>query len=252
MLRLTAVIAAALVASTPAAASARAQPETASAAPARSADNVELDSSRKPTEVLKFLGLKPGMHVLDLFGGNRYWAEIMAPVVGASGHDTVWEPAQGLSDKDKAGFAAFAATHPNASLIVSPMEAPDLPASSFDLAILNLNYHDLYVDHSSRGEPLIEPREWVKRLYAAMKPGGVVGVIDHIASASDDTRAMAGSLHRIDPDVVKADFESAGFVLDGTSDVLRNPADDHSLKVFDPALRGKTDRFLFRFVKPAK
>jgi predicted methyltransferase len=63
---------------------------------------------------------------------------------------------------------------------------------------------------------------------------------------------MAGSLHRIDPDVVKADFESAGFVLDGTSDVLRNPADDHSLKVFDPAIRGKTDRFLFRFVKPAK
>ncbi len=78
------------------------------ASPDRNADNVKLDEGRKPAQVLQFLGLKPGMHVLDLFGGNAYWAEIMAPVVGPKGHDTVWEPTQFYSDKTKASFEAFA------------------------------------------------------------------------------------------------------------------------------------------------
>jgi predicted methyltransferase len=224
---------------------------TAEASPTRSAENVELDSSRKPAEVLAFLGLKPGMHVLDLFGANRYWAELMAPAVGVSGHDTVWEAAQWLSDEDRKAFEAYAAKQGNVSLISSPLQTPDFPVDSFDIAILNLNYHDLYADFSKRGIPRIEPADWAKTLYSAMKPGGVVGVIDHVANPGN-TRETASTLHRIDPDTVKADFEKAGFVLEGTSDVLRNPADDHSLKVFDPAIRGKTDRFLFRFVKPAK
>ena len=62
------------------------------AAPGRSADNVKLDESRKPAEVLRFFGLKPGMHALDLFGGNRYWSEIIAPAVGPKGSVLVWEP----------------------------------------------------------------------------------------------------------------------------------------------------------------
>ena len=83
-----------------------------------------------------------------------------------------------------------------------------------------------------------------------MKPGAVVGIIDHAASPGGDTRATVEKLHRIDPAVVRADFERAGFVLEGTSDMLRNPADERTLNVFDPQIRGKTDRFVFKFRKP--
>ncbi len=83
-----------------------------------------------------------------------------------------------------------------------------------------------------------------------MKPGGTVGVVDHVANPNSDTRATVEKLHRIDPEVIKADFRRAGFVLAGSSDMLRNPADDHSLLVFDPKIRGKTDRAVFKFKKP--
>lgn len=248
--RIIAVSVALLVAAGPAMA-APGTPTIASAVAAsdRSADNVKLDAGRKPAEVLTFLGLKPGMHVLDLFGGNAYWAEIMAPVVGPKGHDTVWEPTQFYNDKTKASFAAFAAKHPNVSIIDSPLGAPNLPKNSADLVIFNENYHDLYVDHSKRGIADIEPRQWLKALYGAVKPGGVVGVIDHVANPGD-TRATANALHRIDPNTLKSDFESAGFVFAGSSDILRNKADDHTLKVFDPKVRGMTDRVVLKFRKP--
>jgi predicted methyltransferase len=78
----------------------------------------------------------------------------------------------------------------------------------------------------------------------------VVGIIDHVALPGSDTRTVVEKLHRIDPAVVKADFERAGFVLEGTSELLKNPADDHSLNVFDDKIRGRTDRFIFKFRKP--
>jgi predicted methyltransferase len=230
-----------------------AAPPTIAAAvadPSRGADNVKLDKSRKPAEVLSFLGLKPGMQVLDLFGANGYWAEIIAPVVGPKGSETIWEPTQFYNDKAKAAFAPFAAAHSNVKLIETPLESPDFGKDRYDFAIFNLNYHDLYVDFSKRGIPQVEPRDWLKALYAAMKPGGIVGVIDHAANPGD-TRATANALHRIDPATLKADFESAGFVTVGTSDLLHNPADDHTLKVFDPSIRGETDRAFFKFRKPA-
>jgi predicted methyltransferase len=77
----------------------------------------------------------------------------------------------------------------------------------------------------------------------------VVGVIDHVANPGD-TRATVEALHRIDPETIKADFKRAGFKLEATSDLLRNPADDHSLNVFDPKIRGKTDRVILKFRKP--
>jgi len=216
----------------------------------RNPDNVKLDESRKPAQVLQFLGLKPGMHVLDLFGANAYWAEIMAPVVGSKGHDTIWEPTQFYSDKTKQGWEAFAAKHPNVSITVSPFEAPDLPKNYADFVILNDNYHDTYWQNEERHIPRMDPNAFLKAVYVSMKPGAVIGVIDHVASPNSDTRATVEKFHRIDPEVVKADFKRAGFVLVGTSDVLRNPADDHGTEVHDPKIAGKTDRFIFKFKKP--
>ena len=216
----------------------------------RQPDNVKLDAGRKPAQVLAFAGLKPGMHVLDLFGANRYWAEIIAPVVGSKGHDTVWEPTQFYSDKTKAAFEEFAAKHPNVSIVVSPFEAPDLPRNYADFVILNNDYHDTYWKSDKFKIPEMDPKAFLKAVYASMKPGAVIAVIDHVANPSSDTRATVDKLHRIDPNQVKADFKRAGFVLVKSSNMLRNPADDHSLNVFDPAIRGKTDRFVFLFKRP--
>lgn len=216
----------------------------------RTPDNVKLDESRKPAALLRFFGLRPGMQVLDMFGANKYWSEIMAPAVGPAGHVTVWQPTQFLSDKNRVPFEEFAATSKNVSLISSPFEAPELPAAKFDFALINLDYHDTYWENADRKIARQDPDAWLKRLYAAMRPGGIVGVVDHVASANGDTRMTVDKLHRIDPKVVEADFKRAGFVVAGTSNLLRNPADDHSLLVFDPKIRGKTDRFIFKFKKP--
>ena len=216
----------------------------------RTPDNVKLDESRKPAALLQFLGLKPGMQVLDMFGANKYWAEIMAPAIGPKGHVTVWQASQFLNDDRKKAFDELAAKRPNVSLISSPFEAPDLPKGKFDFALINLDYHDVYWENAERKVVRQDPNVWLKTLYAAMKPGGTVGVVDHVAAANSDTRATVEKLHRIDPDVIKADFKRAGFVLAGTSEMLRNPADDHSLLVFDPKIRGKTDRAVLKFKKP--
>jgi predicted methyltransferase len=221
----------------------------AMASPDRRPDNVKLDEGRKPAQVLSFLGLKPGMNVLDLFGANGYWAEIMAPAIG-KGHDTIWAPTQFYNDKAKANTAALMSKHPNVTVISSPFEAPDLPKNYADFVILNDNYHDTYWQNDKFKIPHMDPNAFLKAVYAAMKPGAVIGVIDHIANANNDTRATVDKFHRIDPNVVKADFKRAGFVFVGSSELLRNPADDHTLLVFDPKVAGHTDRFIFKFKKP--
>lgn len=244
------LILAGLLAAAPAAISAApADVKTSVAATAsRSEANVKLDESRKPAEVLKFLGLQKGMRVADPFGGNLYWAEITAPAVGPKGRVTIWTPKQFYSQKVYDNYAALHARQPNVWMRVSPMEAPDMPGK-YDFMLINLDYHDVYWESEKYGIAKMDPDQWLKVVYDSMKPGGVVGIIDHVGNPGD-TRATVEKLHRIDPEVVKADFKRAGFKLEATSDLLRNPADDHSLNVFDAKIRGKTDRFVFKFRKP--
>ena len=245
------LMALALVAAPSALGAAPANVAAAVSAPGRSADNVARDESRKPAELLKFLGLEQGMQVADMFGGNRYWAEIIAPAVGPSGRVTVWEPAQFYDPDSKTAFDAFAAKTPNVAILSSPFEAPALPASAYDFMLINLDYHDVYWENAKYKVVRMEPDPWLKTVFAAMKPGGVVGVVDHSAKAGTAPRESVEKFHRIDPAVVRADFERAGFVLDGSSDMYKNPADDHSLSVFDEKIKGKTDRFVYRFRKPS-
>jgi len=174
----------------------------------------------------------------------------MAPVVGSKGHVLVWEPTQFYKPEAKTAFEAFEAKNPNVSIVSTPFEAPSLPKNSADFVMLNLNYHDVYWESAKYGIPRMEPQTFLKAVYAAMKPGAVIGVIDHVANPNNDTRATVDKLHRIDPNVIEADFTKAGFKLVGTRNMLANPADDHSLLVFDPKIRGKTDRALFKFRKP--
>jgi predicted methyltransferase len=238
---------------TPALASA--QPADVAAAVAATANrteaNVKLDEGRKPAQVLEFLGLQQGMRVVDMFGANQYWAEIIAPAVGPQGQVVVWQPVQFLNDKRRGEFAQWAAKQGNVVLLSSPFENPLIGLNQYDFLIMNLDYHDVYWQNEQRKIPRMEPDVWLRALFAAMKPGATLGIIDHVATPGGDTRAVVEKLHRIDPAVIRADFERAGFVFDGESDILRNPADDHTLNVFDAGIRGKTDRAFFRFKKPA-
>ncbi|MGD9810021.1 MAG: class I SAM-dependent methyltransferase [Sphingobium sp.] len=219
-------------------------------APGRPADAIALDESRKPAEVLAFLGLKPGMTAADLMTGTGYWAEIMSRVVGPKGHVTAFQPTQFYNDaKGLEMWNGLLGRTSNVTLATYPFESFAATPDSFDFAIVNLSYHDLYWESEKYKIPRTDPAAYLKTLYMAMKPGGVVGVIDHVGLPGD-TRETVEKFHRIDPDVVKADWTAAGFVLEEESALLRNPADDHSENVFAPGIRGKTDRFLFRFRKP--
>lgn len=235
-------------------AAAAAEPAEVAAAVAatsnRTEANVKLDEGRKPAEVLSFLGLEKGMRVLDMFGANQYWAELIAPAVGPDGFVVVWQPNQFLSDQRRSTFAQFVARQPNVLLINSPFEQPSIGSNAYDFILMNLDYHDVYWESAERKIGRMDPDAWLKRLHDAAKPGAIVGIIDHVAAPGGDTRAVVDGLHRIDPAVVRADFQRAGFVLEAESDLLKNPDDDHSLNVFDEKIRGKTDRFMFKFRKP--
>jgi len=212
----------------------------------RPADAVAMDAGRHPAEVLDFMGLKKGMSAVDVLTGGGYYAEIMAQAVGPKGSVVAWEP-QGFADRAKDKLDPLLAREPNVKLITDFRMA--MPADAYDFAMIHLNYHDFYWESEKYGVVRTDPNQVLGVLYAAMKPGGIVAVIDHVGPAGD-TRAVVDKFHRIDPETVKADFKRAGFVLDGESDMLRVSADDHTKNVFDPAVRGKTDRFVFRFKKP--
>lgn len=220
------------------------------AAPDRPEDARKLDESRKPAEVLTFLGLEEGMAATDVMTGSGYWAEIMGHAVGSTGSVIALEPTQFYNEeKQGADWQNLQSRAPAVALKTYSFEAFSYPADSFDFAIINLSYHDIYWESVKYNIPKSDPDKFTNGLYAAMKPGGIVGVIDHVGEG-DDTRALVDKMHRIDPAVVRADFERAGFVLEAESDLLANPDDDHTKGVFDASIRGKTDRFLMKFRKP--
>jgi predicted methyltransferase len=218
-------------------------------APGRAPEDVALDAGRKPAEVLDFLGLKKGMTALDDMAGEGYYSEIMARVVGPKGRVIAWVPRQFLDEKTTARLTAVQSRTGNVAIDNQPFEDFLIKPRSLDFALFHLAYHDLYWQSDKFKIPKVNPDDSLKTLFAAMKPGGIVGVVDHVGPAGD-TRTTVDKLHRIDPDVVKADFKRAGFVLVGESPLLHVAEDDHSKLVFDPTIRGKTDRFVLKFVKP--
>lgn len=208
----------------------------------------EMDEGRKPAEVLAFLGLEEGDAALDVMSGGGYWAEILARAVGDSGSVTALEPEQFFSEE---AWTALGEREPGIEVQQYRFENLAPGEARYDFAIMNLNYHDLYWESEEYDIPETDPAQFLAALKSMMKPGAVVGVIDHVGNPGD-TRTTVEDYHRIDPAVVRADFEKAGFVLEEESDLLANPDDDHETGVFDPSVRGKTDRFLMRFVKPAE
>ncbi len=218
-------------------------------APGRPADAIALDAGRHPAEILRFMGLKQGDRAVDLFTGTAYYGEIMARAVGPHGSVLGWNPTQFLDASDRAALAAVKQRSPNFSFLESPGDAASLPSQAFDFAMIHLNYHDTYYE-GTRVQFRMDPEAFLRTVFQSLKPGGMIAVIDHVANPGGDTRAVVRALHRIDPATVRADFERAGFVFDGELPLLRNPDDDHSKGVFDPAIRGRTDRIVYRFRRP--
>lgn len=229
----------------------RAAIAAAIASPDRPAADREQDARRMPQQVLEFAGVAPGMYVVDVFSAGGYYTELLARVVGAKGQVTAYNNPAYANFAAKGIAARYAGDRlPNVRQVTTPIEDLKLVPASQDVAIFVMSYHDLYWRPADGSWPDTDPMLLLSKLHAALKPGGVVIVQDHVANPGGDPAKVVDSLHRIDPSLVRRDFEKAGFVFDGDSALLAHPGDDHLKLVFDEAIRGKTDQFLFRFRKP--
>jgi len=224
--------------------------EAAVARDARPDSDRDRDAQRKPAAVLEFLGIVPGMTVLDMFTGGGYYAEIISGVVGEEGKviaqsNQAYLGFVGDAFKERFDSGRLA----NVEVLMAENNELSLEADSLDAVMLVLSFHDLYHSDPENGWPRIDGPAFLAELMKGLKPGGIVAIIDHYAEAGAPAET-GDTLHRIDPAIVVTDMEAAGFVLDGQSDLLRNPNDDLTKIVFAPELRGKTDRFMMRFKNP--
>jgi predicted methyltransferase len=214
--------------------------------PGRSEKHRKLDESRMPAEILAFTAVKRGETVVDFMSGSGYYAELFANAVGSTGTVYVANPAVFHNPKD---FDEILPRRRNLRLLVTSIAALQLAPKSVDTLFTHLNYHDLYWESEKFKFTRIEVAPVLANWFQAVRPGGQVVIVDH-AGPAGDPREVADQLHRIDPQRVKADMAAAGFVLEAESAVLRRSEDDHTKGVFDPSLRGKTDRFVLKFRRP--
>ncbi len=211
----------------------------------RPAADVERDAARNPAEVLSFAGIGPGDAVVDLGAGGGYMTRLLAAVVGDDGSVIMQNPPEWVEKFESVGPAmqATAAGYPNVTPSESSFGDLGYAPGSLDAAFAGLIYHDtanLPVDRVDMN----------RQIFAALKPGGVYVVTDHRAEADSGVRDT-DTLHRIDAATVLAEATEAGFQLDAEGDFLANPDDPLTISVFDPSIRGSTNRFALRFVKPA-
>lgn len=224
---------------------------TAVADPARPAADVDRDANRKPGEVLAFAGVKPGDRVADYAAGNGYFTRLFCGVVGAQGHVYASVPASLFQYenivKGIADIQAYIVTHPNVSVTAgSAIDVARYP-EKLDLYWISQNYHDL---HDSFMGP-VDMKAFNRAVYAALKPGGVYIVLDHVAATGSPAN-VTDTLHRIEPSTVRREVEGAGFEFVGSSDLLANPADPHTAGPFNAAIRGHTDQFIYKFRRPLR
>lgn len=205
------------------------------------------DASRKPAELLAFLGLRPGMKVADLGAGFGYTTELLARAVGPEGVVYGQNPRFVLERFAEKGWSARLSKPVMAKVVRVDREFDDpLPpeATNLDLVVNVMFYHDF---------------EWMKTdraahnqaIFAALAPGGHYVIVDHSAKQGRGAQD-AGSLHRIEQSVVKEELTDAGFVLVEEGDFMRNPEDTRDWNAAPMASKGRiSDRFVLKFQKPA-
>lgn len=204
------------------------------------------DADRKPADMLAFAGVHRGDRVGELLPGAGYFTRIFSAAVGPQGK--VYAVLPNIPRPANAPPQAILSlpqdpAYANVTVGEQAMTALSFP-EPLDVLWTSQNYHDLHLARLN-----IDVAAVNRAAFAALKPGGVYVVLDHAAVAGAPV-TIADTLHRIDPAIVRREVEAAGFVFDGESNVLRNPADSHTVPVFDPSIRGHTDQFILRFRKP--
>lgn len=215
--------------------------------PRRAAANRAQDEGRQPAEILAFAGVKRGHVVADFMAGGGYYTELLAIAVGPKGFVLSMNP-PGFHDLKK--WEPLLKAHSNVAPLVRPVHEMRLAPRSVDMIFTHLVFHDLWWESDRFNFKRVDTDAMLANWYSALRPGGMVIIIDH-AGPAGDIRATVDKLHRMNPADARAQMERAGFVFDGESSALRNASDDFNLDVFNAKVRGKTDRFVMRFRKPA-
>lgn len=218
--------------------------EQAVADPSRPAAFKAADLLRKPSETLAFSGVRRGMAVGEFYPAGGYFTRMLSDIVGPSGHIYAIENA-GWNDSVKDDKTMLAeGKWNNVSLEVKPFGTVSFPRP-LDLAWVTQNYHDLKI----RKYGNVDTIAFDRAVYAALKPGGIFFILDHQGPLGMDEAEIA-KMHRINRDDVVREVTSVGFKLASEGSFLRRSADDHKKPIFDPAIRGRTDQYALRFVKP--
>ena len=197
------------------------------------------DADRKPAELMAFAGVRRGAKIVELAPGGGYFTRLLSLAVGSRGRVIAW------STRPAEAVATWATSHANTTLTMGSLDTP-LASEPVDLVWTTLNYHDFKNN-------VTDGRDAASRLnaaaFAALKPGGSYLVVDHEA-APGAAATVTNTLHRIESATVIQEVEAAGFQLAERSDLLRHAADDHTQRVVEAGIRGHTDQFVLRFVKP--
>lgn len=216
----------------------------------RPAADIKRDAVRKPAAMVAFAKIKPGQTVVDMLPGGGYFTRVFAQAVGPKGKVVALVPDvyAAANPKMGTGIQALAAepAYANVEAAIRSLLQVGEPGT-VDRVFTAQNYHDL----RSAKLPAQTGEAVNRAVFAALKPGGMYIVIDHSAAEGSGVRDV-DTLHRIDAATLKAEVVAVGFKFTGQSKLLANKADDRSKNVFDPAIRGKTDQFVYRFEKPVK
>ncbi len=212
---------------------------------------MQMYDQSKRSDLIRFARIDAGSTVIDVYPGDGEWTRLFSDIVGPQGRVYSFVPAEVAHFKnDPVGRMRTLAKEPgrvNVEAVSADLVALPEVTEPADVLWLHLFYHDLHTELiKARGATAAQ---FNRAVHQRLKPGGSYIIIDHAAGAGTGV-GDAQSLHRIDPASVRAEVEAAGFVLEAESTLLADKADTHSIKVFDPAIKGETDRFAYRFVKP--
>jgi predicted methyltransferase len=215
----------------------------------RSSDDRQRDVTDRPADVLRLSGIRPGMRVADFFAADGYYSELLSYVVGPKGHvllinnpaydkfaNNAWKE---RIEKHRLGNVEHRTVDP---------AAMGLRDASLDAVIMVKVYHDLYWVAPQNGWQKIDVAPVLDQLSRALKPGGLLVVVDHSAKPGTGS-ADAGTLHRIDEQYMRQDFEAHGFTFADKSNVLRRSDDKLDQISYKEPMLGKTDRFVYLFRK---
>jgi predicted methyltransferase len=204
----------------------------------------------KLSELTEFARVEVDSIVIDVYPGDGDWTRLFSDIVGPEGRVYSFVPAEVADFKnDPVGRMRTLAKEPgrgNVEAVSAELVAMLGVTQPADVLWLHLFYHDLHT--KLMGAKGATAADFNLVVYERLKPGGFYIIVDHATAAGAGTRD-AQALHRIDPVAVRKEVEAAGFVLDEESTMLAKKDDPHSIKVFDASIKGKTDRFAYRFVK---